>query len=150
MRLACLVVACLPMLGQSSGVSSVAKAPGETVTLDISAESQPGKEPIALKWEVIFPAQLMEIEAAGPEIGKAAMDSGKSIKCTLRNPYTYVCVVSDGQKPIADGLIASFHFKIRTTAQARIVTLKIEAAESTTADSRKWPLNNTEAFVVIQ
>jgi hypothetical protein len=148
--LAYLVLSCLPVLGATSVVSSVTKAPGEIVTLEISASSEPSRAPIALKWEVIYPAQLMEIEGGAPELGRAAKDSGKSFQCTARKPYANVCVLSGGQKPMVDGLIAIYHFKIRPTAEAGTTTLRIEKAESTTVDSVKWPLNKTEVSVIIK
>jgi hypothetical protein len=148
--LAYLVVGCLPVLGQTPHVSTVTKTPGDEVTLEISANSEPGRAPVALKWEVIFPAQVMEMEGSGPELGSAAKDSGKSLQCNARTPYALDCAVSGVQKPIADGLIAIYHFKIRTTAAKGITALRIEKAESTTADSTKWTLNNTEAIVIVK
>jgi hypothetical protein len=150
MRLAYLVVGCLPALGQASGVSSVTKAPGEKVTLDISVNSQHGGAPVAVRWEVIFPAQVMELEGDAPEIGSAALDSGKSLQCAMRNPYSYVCVLSGGQKPIANGLIAIFHFRIRTTAEAVTTTLRTERAVATAVDSKETFLDNTESIVIIR
>jgi hypothetical protein len=150
MRLVYLVVGCLPVLGQTSQVSSVTKAPGDKVTLDISANSQPGRAPVALRWEVVFPAQLMAMEGDAPEIGSAVTDSGKSLQCTARKPYSYSCALSGGQNPIANGLIAIFHFKIRTTAKPGTTTLRIERALATTADSKVVPLNDTEAIVIIR
>jgi hypothetical protein len=150
MRLAYLLVVCVPILGQTSRVSPVTKAPGDKVTLEISADSQPERAPIALKWEVIFPAQLMEIETDAPQMGSAAKDSGKSLQCTSTKPYSRVCVLSGGQKPIGNGPVAIYHFQIRATAQAGITSLKIQGAESTTTDSKKWLLNDTEAIVVIR
>jgi hypothetical protein len=150
MRLVYLVISCLPALGQTATVSSVTKSPGEMVTLEISANSQPSRAPVALKWEVIFPAQLMEMEGDAPEVGSAAIDSGKSLHCTALRPYAYDCILSGGQNPIADGLIATYHFKIQPKARAGTTTLKIEKAESTTLDSMKWPLNGTEVIVIIK
>ena len=150
MRLAYLVVSCLPVLGQTATVSSVTKSPGEMVTLEISANSQPSRAPVALKWEVIFPAQLMQMEGDATQVGSAAMDSGKSLQCTARRPYAYDCILSGGQNPIADGLIATYHFKIQTTARTGTTTLKIEKAEATTVDAKKWTLNDTEVIVVIR
>jgi hypothetical protein len=149
-RLAYLLFVCLPVLGQTSRVSSVAKAPGDTVTLEISADSEPARAPIALKWAVLFPAELMEIETAAPQMGSAAVDSGKSLRCTVRNPHSCVCILSGGQKPIGDGPIATFHFKIRTTAKKGTASLRIEGGESTTADSKKWLLDNSEVIVIIR
>jgi len=150
MRFAYLIIACLPVLGQSSQVSTVTKAPGEVVTVEISADSQPSKAPVALKWEVVFPAQLMEMEGGDPQLGSAATDSGKSIQCTARRTYAYACTLSGGQKTIGDGLIAIYHFKIRTTAAAGTTSIRIERAESTTTDSAKWTLNNTEVIVIVK
>ena len=150
LKLAYLVASCLPVLGQTSQVLSVTKAPGDRVTLDILVDSQPGGAPVALQWEVVFPAQLMALEGDAPELGKAAMDSGKSLQCTARKPYRYFCLLAGGQNPIANGPIAILHFRIRTTAEAKTTTLKIERVEATTVDSKALTLNDTEAIVVIQ
>jgi len=149
MKLAHLVAGCLPLLGQAPRVSSVTKAPGEKVRLEIAANSQPGRAPVALKWEVVFPAQLMEMESDA-EAGSAAIDSGKSLQCTPLRSYSYACILSGGQNPIADGPIAIFHFKILTTAAPGTIALRIERVEATTVDSKHWSLNNTEAAVIIR
>jgi hypothetical protein len=132
-------------LDSVAGVST-----SQQVALEISAESQPSRAPVALKWEVVFPAQLMEMEGGNPELGSAAMDSGKSIQCTARKSYAYVCTLSGGQKPIGNGLIARYHFQIRTTAAAGTTTLRIERAVATTVDSKVRTLNNTEVIVIIK
>ena len=150
MRLAYLLVGCLPVLGQTSHVSSVTKAPGDKLTMEISANSQPGRAPVALKWEVVYPAQLMALEGDATETGSAAKDSGKSLQCTARNTYSLSCTLSGGQKTIANGLVATFHFKILTTADARKTTLRIQKAAATTVDSRVLSLNDTLAIVIIQ
>jgi len=149
MRLAYLVVGCLPVLGQTSRVSPVTKVPGEKVTLEIAAKSQPERAPVALHWEVIFPAQLMETEGKA-EIGSAARNSGKSLQCRLLNPHSYGCVLSGGNNPITDGQIAIFYFGIRTTAEAGTTVLRIERAVTTTSDSKVFSLDDTEAIVIIR
>jgi hypothetical protein len=150
MRFAYLVIGCLPVLAQTSRLSFVTKARGEKVTLEISADSQPARAPMAFKWEVVFPAQMMKMEGDAPELGRAAIDSGKSAQCTKRRPYRYVCMLSGGQNAIANGPIATFRFTILTTAEAGTTVLKIEKAEATTVDSKKWALNDTEAIVIIK
>jgi len=150
MKLAYLVLGCLPLLGQTPQVSSVTKAPGDKVTLDISADSQPGRAPVTLRWDVVFPAQLMALEGDATETGSAAKDSGKSLQCTARNTYSYSCTLSGGQKTIANGLIAIFHFRILTTADSRKTALRIQKAAATTVDSKVLTLNDTEAIVIIR
>jgi len=149
MRLAYLVVGCLPVLGQTSGISSVTKSPGEQVTLEIAANSQPKRAPVALHWDVIFPAQLMEMEGDA-EVGSEAMNSGKSLQCRPKNPYSLGCVLSGGQNPILDGQIAIFHFRIRTTAAAGTTAFRIERAVATTVDSKLLSLDGTQAIVTIR
>jgi hypothetical protein len=137
-------------LGQVFRVSSVTSAPGEKVRLEISLDSATARALSALKWEVVFPAQLLEIEGDGPEIGGAAMDSGKSLTCAGRKPYSYVCILFGGQNPVANGPIAIFHFKIRTTAEAGTTAVRIERAEAVTVDSKELTLDNAEGTVTIR
>jgi hypothetical protein len=151
MRLAHLLVGCLPILvlAQTSPSSSVTKSPGEIVTLEISARSQPDRAPIALHWEVTFPAQLMQMDG-DPEAGPAAVSSGKSLGCRSQNPYSYTCVLSGKENPIADGQIAIFHFRILATAKTATTALKIEKAVAVSSDSKIVSLNDTQVTVVIR
>lgn len=149
MKLAYLVFGCLPMFAQTSAISSVTKSPGDKVTLEIVAKSDPKRAPVALHWDVIFPEQLMEM-VGDPEAGSAALKSGKSLQCRVRNPHAYGCVLSGGPNLIADGQIAIFHFRIRTTAVAGKTALRIERAVTTTVDSKILSLDDTEAIVIIR
>jgi hypothetical protein len=137
-------------LGQVFHVSSVSSAPGEKVRLEISLDSATARAPTALKWEVVFPAQLLQLEADGPEVGGAALNSGKSLQCAVRNQYSYFCILSGGQNPIANGPIAIFHFKISTTAEAGTTAVRIENAEAVTVDSKELTLSNAEGTVTIR
>ena len=148
LRLVCLFAGCLCLCAQSAKLP-VVKSRGEIVTLEIAATSQSGRPPVSLHWEVIFPEQLMEMERDA-EVGSAALNSGKSLQCRLRNPHAYGCVLSGGNNPIADGTIAIFHFKIRTAAGAGTTALRIERAVSTTSDSTLFSLDDTEAVVIIR
>jgi hypothetical protein len=147
MGAACLVVGCLPTFSQTTRVSPVTKGPGDEVTLEISVASQPARAPIALKWDVIFPAQVMDMESQAP--GSAAMQAGKSLQCKLRKPYAYTCILAGGQNLIPDGQVAVYHLKVKPMAEAGSTTFRIENLESTTADSKNWALNPTESNSVI-
>ena len=144
-----LVFGCFPILAETSATSSVIKSAGEKVTLEIAAKSQPARAPIALHWEVIFPAQLMEMDGDA-ETGSAALTSGKSLRCHARNPHSYACVLSGGGNPIADGQIAIFHFRIRTTAEPGTTTVRIEKVVTGTLDSKILSLDDTEAVITIR
>jgi hypothetical protein len=149
MRLAYLAVVYIPLFGQAPHPSPVIKAPGDKVTLDLSANSQPGRAPVALKWRLIFPVQLMEMDGDA-EVGSAARDSGKSLQCTSHSPYSYDCTLSGGQKAITDGLIAIFHFRIRPKAEAGTATFRMDKVECTTADSKQLNLDDAETTIFIR
>jgi hypothetical protein len=136
--------------GQALHISPVVGAPGERIKLEISLDSAAARAPTTLKWDVVFPVQLLELEGNGPEVGAAAMDAGKSLTCTGRNPYSYACILSGGKNPVANGPIAIFHFKIRSTAQTGTGAVRIERAEEVTVDSKELTLDNFDGTVTIR
>jgi hypothetical protein len=150
LRLAALFFgAVLLVCGQALQVSSVSGAPGEKVELVISLDSPAGSAPAALQWETIFPAQILEDGGNGPEAGRAASDSGKSLTCTRRKTYSYACILVGGQKPVANGPIAIVHFKIRSEAHAGTAVVRVEKAEGATADLKQLTLKDAEGIVTI-
>ena len=139
----------LPVCGQSLQVSPVSGAPGEKVDLVISLDSPVRSAPAALQWEIIFPAQILEDGGAGPEAGRAASDSGKSLTCAKRKTYSYACILVGGQKPVGNGPIAIFHFKIRSEAHAGTSVVRVEKAEGATADLKQLTLKDAEGIVTV-
>lgn len=135
--------------GPELRVSSVTGAPGDTVRVEILIESPPGKEPVGLEWETVVPAELLELVGDGPEAGRAAADSGKLARCSKQKSYLYVCTVTGGEKPIMNGPIAVFRFKIRADAQSRTTALRIEKVKALTLDRRQSILNGAEGAVSI-
>jgi hypothetical protein len=93
---------------------------------------------------------LLELEGHVPEMGTAAMDSGKSLTCSARNSYSYACILSGGKNPVANGPIAIFHFMIRTTAPTGTAAVRIERAEAVTVDSKERTLDNADGTVTIR
>jgi hypothetical protein len=149
MRLALLFAAALPLASQTPGKPPLIKAPGDPVTLQLFANSLPNRAPLALQWEVVYPAQLMDLEGK-PEAGRAAADSGKSLECKPRKEYSFVCVLSGGSQPMADGQIAVFHFRIHSDATPGRVTLRIQSASARQKDNSEAPLKNTESVFTIR
>jgi hypothetical protein len=127
----------------------VTKAPGDPVTLQIFASSLPDRAPLELRWEVLYPAQSMDLEGTG-EAGSAAVDSGKSLECKPRKEYSFQCILSGGKKPIADGQLAVFHFRIRPDATPGKVTLTIQSASARQKDGSDAMLKNTGSTFIIR
>jgi hypothetical protein len=149
MRPALLFVAALQLAAQTPAKPPLIKAPGDPVTLQLFANSLPNRAPLALEWEVVYPAQLMDLEGT-PEAGRAAADSGKLLECKPRKEYSLICVLSGGSKPMTDGQIAVFHFRIRPDAIPGKVTLRIQSASARQKDNSDAPLKSTESVFIIR
>jgi hypothetical protein len=149
-RLSPLLLGALPVFGQELHISSVTSHPGTETTLEISFSRPEGIIPLALKWEIIFPAEVLNDEGSGPKAGRAATDSGKSLTCAKRKAYSYVCILAGGQKPVPSGPVAILHFKIRADTKTGTVTVRIERAEAVTADISKLTLKDAEGIVTIR
>ncbi len=135
--------------GQSLRVSSIAGSPGETIAVEISLDAPAGKEPASLKWETVFPAQLLQAEGSGPSPGGVAKESGKSLTCATPKAYSYLCILAGGQRPVENGLIATFRFKIRGEARIGAATITVEHGEAVSADAAPLPLTDAEGLITI-
>jgi len=133
----------LPVAGQALHVSSVSGSRGDKIAVEISLVSAVRESPATLKWETIFPAQLLEA-AGSPEAAGAAKDAGKSLTCTQREPYLYVCILAGGQKPIANGPIARFPFRIRADAHPGTANVHTSKVEAVTRDLKAVKLSGSD------
>lgn len=139
----CIALGSLSASGQALHVSSVSGSPGEKIGIEISLVSAAKESPDTLKWETIFPAQLLEV-VSSPEAGSAAKESGKSLTCTLRESYSYVCILAGGQKAIANGLIARFAFKIRADAHPATANIHINKVDAVTKELKSLKLSGSD------
>ena len=97
-----------------------------------------------------FPAQLLEIEDNGAEVSATAKELGKTLTCASRQVYVYVCVLAGGQKPIANGPIASFRFKIRSGAHTGVSTIRIDHVDGATKDLQSLKFAGSEGHIEIK
>jgi hypothetical protein len=151
MRFALLFAAALPLFGQSDAKPPVTKKPGDSVLFQVFANSQTDRNPLAVQWQVIYPARIMDLEGA-PEPGRPAKDAGKSLDCkpTPQKEYSLSCTLSGGNKPIADGPIAIFHFRIHPDAPPGKVTLRVQTASAKQKNGSDAALKNTESTFIIR
>ena len=139
----------MPVAAQKLSLSSTSGHPGDSVSVTLSMETSEQK-PSILKWEIIFPAQLLEIDGGGAEIASVTRNLGKSLTCTLRQTYNYVCILAGGQRSLADGLLATFHFKIRVGARRGTSIVRIEHIEAVSSDVKSINLLGREGQVEIR
>ena len=90
----------LSALGQSIHISSGSGLHGDIAMLELSLEAPSGQNDSGFEVGYDFPAQLLEAAGGGPKASQAAIDSGKSLTCNLRQPYTYTCILAGGRRPI--------------------------------------------------
>jgi hypothetical protein len=108
-----------------------------------------GKAPTSLKWETVFPAQLLEVEGDGPSLSDAAKKSGTSLTCDTAKAYSYVCILAGGEKPLGNGLVATVRFKIRGDARIGDATITVEHGEAVSGDAARLTLTDARGLITI-
>lgn len=124
-------------------------SPGQQVSADFVLQSPAGSEIIGLKWNVIVPAQVLDLIGGGARADAAKSVEGELARCTMEKIYRYVCTLAAQEKPIANGSIATFDFNIHSDAKAQTVTVRVENIEATTKDGRRTALTDAEGSIII-
>jgi hypothetical protein len=145
--------ACL--FAQSLQLSAPSAAPGEWVAIEIALKSPPGKDILALQWEVEIPTRQLDLanERAMRAV-IAVQDAGKSVTCAVpkENPdaRTLRCVLAGGQKPIPDGKVTSLSLKLLENAQPGPIKVRLQNAMAVGRDMERVPLEPVETTVTVQ
>lgn len=147
--LASLIWAGVAGTGQALRVSDAKGVPGDKIVIEVSIAAQ-DEAPATLKWELIYPAQLLEIEGPGAQIGKAAEEAGKQLVCAPREAYRYVCVLTGGHKPLGNGVIALFPFKIRSDARAGDAIISVGKIDAVTKEAKTLQFKGSDGRIEIE
>jgi hypothetical protein len=102
-----------------------------------------------LKWETVFPSQLLDVLGNGLELGKAAKDADKSITCAMQKPYSYTCILFGGLKPFNNGVIATLRVKVHADARPGVTAVRVQNSEGAGDDSKRFLLKDAEGSVDI-
>ena len=121
--------------------------------VEIALDAPASQAPVALQWEIDFPAGQLTVAGKGPMAGKAANDSGKSLTCIDRwkkapQIYSYTCILAGGQKPIANGPVAVIEFKEVAKVSRRKADVRVENIRSVTADLKKMVLKDVTVKIM--
>jgi hypothetical protein len=139
----------MAVFGQDLVVSPVSAAPGHEVEIEISLHSPPGRAPVALQWEVIFPSQLLDVEDGGPKIEGTARNSGKTVSCAPHSANSYICILFGGENPTANGSIATICFKIRRGARSGTTVVRFQQVHAVDGDSQPFALKDAKGIVAV-
>ena len=142
MLVLCLIAACMPG-------TTATKAAGDSMVVEIRQQGSPKPGATTLKWNLVFPAQLMDMQGDTPDLGGAAAAAGKSLQCNRSKPYVLACILFGGAQPVGEGALAVIHFKIQGAAQTGKTSLRLERVEATAADSKMSFWSDAEATVTI-
>lgn len=145
-----LLTVSLAASAQDLKVSAVHASPGDEIRVDISIESPAGKGPSTLKWETVFPAQLMDPVGDAPELGKAAKDTDKAIACAKSKPYSITCILYGGLKRLDNGVIATVRFKVHKDARVGETKVTVQKAEGVAGDLKQFDLKVAEGSIDIR
>ena len=148
--LACLFLISFGASAQSLHLSSASGAPGEDIFVRISLDSPPGRSPATLQWELVFPAQILELRKPAVEQSPAVRSAGKSLTCAERSTYAQVCILAGGQRPIANGVIAFVRLKIRADAKTGMINIRAVKVQGAAPDLKLLHVNDAEATITIR
>src|SRR5579871_1057073 len=119
----------LALPAQTLQVSSRSVSPGDRASIVIALHSEKASGILGLQWDTTFPTRQVSVEGDGPVVSDAGKMAGKSLTCAgkaAKEPehYSYTCILIGGQKEIAAGPIAIFHFRISAKAQSGDVPVR--------------------------
>jgi hypothetical protein len=154
MKFGLVVLASLPLWGQSLQVSQAAAARGEARSFLIKLASPKGKELVALQWEISAPPEIT-IDPGNIVAGSAAEGAQKSITCVSvqkpdRGRQRFACILAGGQKSMGDGPVAVVRYNIRHGMGAGRVVVRIEKAMGVTGDLTQVNIGNVDGPLTIR
>jgi hypothetical protein len=143
------------LFAQSLQLSAPAAAPGEWVAIEMALKSPPGKDILALQWEVEIPARQLDLEnERAMRTVLAVQDAGKSLTCALPKETpearTLRCILAGGQKPIPDGKVSLFSLKILEFTQPGTIRVRLQNAVAVSGDLDRVPFDPAETTVTVQ
>jgi len=143
------------LFAQSLQLSAPTAARGEWVAIEIALKSPPGKDILALQWEVEIPARQLDLEnERAMRAVIAVQDAGKSVTCAVPNETpdsrTLRCILAGGQRPIPDGRVTSLSLKILENAQPGPIRVRLQNAVAVSRDMERVTFAPVETTVTVQ
>jgi len=125
---------------------------GKDGTATVQLVPQPGKEPLALQWELSFPESIQIDPRASA--GEAAAKAGKSIRCEILanrqgKTQTCRCILAGGVQPIEGGAVGVVKYAGARNFRPGRYELELKKAFAVTSDMKKLLLKDTRAQVVL-
>lgn len=140
------------LYAQSLHLPPTSAAPGEWAVIEITWQSSPQQQLVALQWDARFPAAQLE----GDPMMRLTLDArsaGKSLNCragiATGETQTVRCILYGGLQPIPAGVLAVVSLKIREKAQPGTVRIRLEHMIGVKRDLGTVTLDPAEALVKV-
>ena len=143
------------LFAQSLQLSAPTAAPGEWVAIEMALKSPPGKDILAMQWEMEIPARQLDLanERAMRTV-IIVQDAAKSVTCAVpkqtRDARIMRCVLAGGQKPIPEGKVTSLSLKILENAQPGPIRVRLQNAVAVSGDLERVSFDPVETTVTVQ
>ena len=140
--------------GQTLSITRGTGAPGGVASLVLSLQFPSGRQPVALQWELSYPAAQLGTGDNDLQPAQAATASGKSLTCAGRpkdaGTYLYRCILAGGKAGIGMGAIATVKFQIRARARSGAAAVRVSNAVAVYPDGKQSKLEPVQADVTIR
>jgi hypothetical protein len=142
------------VFAQNLQLSAPSAAPGEWVAIEIVMRPLPGKDILALQWEMTIPVKQLDLETErAMRAVIVVQDVGKSVTCAIRKESAegriLRCILAGGQRPIPDGKITALSLKILENLQPGPIRVRLQNAVVVSRDL-ELPLEPAETTVTVQ
>ena len=141
--------------GQTIEVRANPGTPGKWVVLEIHYQAPPGRELVALQWEMAIPTPALD--PADLPVARAPLamaDAGKTAVCgtAKKTAETLVlpCLVAGSQKAIPSGTIILLSLKLSEHSQPGAVRIRTQNGFALDRDLKRVPVEPAEAVVTIR
>ena len=142
------------LYGQTLQVQSEPGADGHSGRVVIRLDSPPGKEPVALQWDLEFAATALHVDLTNPAAGDAAKTAGKSVACSLIarekiDRFRYRCILAGGVSVIASGPIVTLPYSAEQNAKPGRYPLRLKNGLSVSKNLKKDKLKDSGVEITL-
>jgi hypothetical protein len=122
--------------------------------MTVALAAPAGKAPLALQWEISYPATQLGLGDNDIALGAAAKGVGKALTCKGwpqdAGTYIYRCVLVGGAERVPVGPVAVLSFHVRANARPGTATVRLSNALGVSADTQPIQMDSTQADVLIR
>jgi len=142
------------LFGQALQIAPVKAVRGGRATLQVAIVSPRGRQPLALQWEMVFPANQLRPLDGGSTLTALARAAGKTATCAPKTPGDetsgFRCILIGGRQPIPNGIILHLQFRVLPDAPKGPASVQLDHGIWVLQDMAQAPFGPAEGVVRIR